>query len=190
MVSLANILMSSVFTIGSTTIGNPNALSDAQLRDRSAITDVVNSMGTLADLGQYDRLQQLFTDEVTVDYTSLFPGEVQNISSEQLMTQWQSTLPGFDATQHMITNHQITVNGDEATAVAYVRATHKLGNEMWVALKDTASHMGGYYVDELVRTDEGWKLKAIQYNALYESGNRSLIEKAAAKVANQNDRDN
>ena len=177
----ASILIGSVFLMSST-IGNPAALSDEQLRDRIAITDVVNSMGTLADLGQYDRLQQLFTDEVTVDYTSLFPGEVQNISSEQLMTQWQSTLPGFDATQHMITNHQIEVNGDEATAVAYVRAAHKLGDAMWV--------VGGYYVDELVRTDEGWKLQAIQYNALYEEGDRSLVEQAAAKVANQNNQNN
>ena len=177
MFNIASVLIGSAF-IMSSTIGNPNALTDSQLKDRLAITDVVNSMGTLADLGDYDQLQQLFTDEVTVDYTSLFPGEVQNISSEQLMTQWQSTLPGFDATQHLITNHQITIDGDEANAVAYVRATHKLGDEMWV--------VGGYYVDELVRTDEGWKLKAIQYNALYESGNRSLIEQAAANVANQN----
>ena len=162
MLNIASVLISSAFTIASSAIGNPNVLDNNLIKDRLAITDVVNSMGTFADLGQYDLLQQLFTDEVTVDYTSLFPGEVQNISSEQLMTQWQSTLPGFDATQHMISNHQITVDGDEATAVAYVRATHKLGDAMWVA--------GGYYVDELVRTDEGWKLQAIQYNALYEEG--------------------
>ena len=181
MFDTASILISSMFIFSSTAIaseiGNPAALSDSQLKDRLAITDVVNSMGTLADLGQYDRLQQLFSDRVTVDYTSLFPGEVQEISAEQLMTQWQSVLPGFDATQHLITNHQITIDGNEATAVAYVRATHKLGDEMWV--------VGGYYVDELVRTDEGWKLKAIQYNALYEEGNRALVEQAAAKVANQ-----
>ena len=176
--NIANILMSSVFIISSSAIGNPSALDNDLVKDRIAITDVVNSMGTLADLGQYDRLQQLFTDEVTVDYTSLFPGEVQNISSEQLMTQWQSTLPGFDATQHLITNHQIEVSGDEATAIAYVRATHKLGDAMWV--------VGGYYVDELVRTDEGWKLQAIQYNALYEEGNRSLVEQAAANVSDRN----
>ena len=47
-----------------------------------------------------------------------------------------------------------------------------------------ASHMGGYYVNKLIGTDGGWKLKAIQYNALYEEGDRSLIEKAAANVAN------
>ena len=175
MFNLASILISSVFVMSSA-IGNPAALNDEQLRDRIAITDVVDSVGTLADSGQYDRLQQLFTDEVTVDYTSLFPGEVQNISREELMTQWQSTLPGFDATQHMITNHRITVDGDKATAMAYVRATHRLGDEMWI--------VGGYYVDELVRTDEGWKLQAIQYNALYEEGDRSLVEQAAAKVAN------
>lgn len=87
MLTLASILMSSVFIIGSAAIGNPDTLND-DLRNRIAITEVVDSMGTLADLGQYDRLQKLFTDEVTVDYTSLFPGEVQNISSQQLMAQW------------------------------------------------------------------------------------------------------
>ena len=168
--------------ISAAMIDNPNTLNDLQLRDRLAITDVVNSMGTFADLGRYDQLQQLFTDEVTVDYTSLFPGEVQNIKREQLMTQWQSVLSGFDATQHLITNHQITINGDKAKAIAYVRATHKLGDEMWV--------VGGYYVDELVQTDEGWKLKAIQYNALYEEGDRVLVEQAAANVADQTNTDN
>ncbi len=182
MLNLASILTSSVFILSSTMIGNPKALNDNQLRDRSSITDVVNSVGTLADLGRYSQLEQLFTEEVTVDYTSLFPGEVQNIPREQLMTQWQSVLPGFDATQHMITNHQITINGNEAKAIAYVRATHKLDNRMWV--------VGGYYVDELAKIDGVWKLKSIQYNALYESGDRSLIEKAAAKVASQTNTDN
>lgn len=182
MLNGAGILMSATLIIGSTAIaseiGNPNALSDEQLRDRIAITDVVNSVGTLADLKQWLQLQQLFADEVTVDYTSLFGGKAQTIPSEQLMSQWQSVLPGFDATQHLITNHQITINGDTATVIAYVRATHRLGDGMWV--------VGGYYVDELVRTHNGWKLTAIQYNALYEEGDRSLIEQAAAKAAQTN----
>jgi hypothetical protein len=179
--NLASILMSSVLIIGSTAIGNPNALNDRQLRDRMVITDVVNSVGTFADLRQWSQLQQLFADEVRVDYTSLFGGEVQNISSQQLMSQWQSVLPGFDATQHLISNHQITIDGDKATVIAYVRATHKLGDRMWV--------VGGYYVDKLVKTDDGWKVTAIQYNALYEEGDRSLVEQAAAKVANQTNTD-
>lgn len=174
--------MSSVFNVSLTTIGNPKILDDHLLRDRASITNVVNAVGTFADLEKWSQLQQLFTAEVTVDYTSLFEGEVQNISSEQLITQWKSVLPGFDATQHIITNHQVTVDGDEAKAIAYVRATHKLGDEMWV--------VGGYYVDELVKIDGVWKLKAIQYNALYEEGDRYLVQQAAARVANQTNTDN
>ena len=149
-------------------------LDNALLGDCAFITDVVNAVGTFADLGKWSQLQQLFTAEVTVDYTSLFEGEVQNISNKQLITQWQSILPGFEATQHLITNHQITVDGDNATVIAQVRATHKLGNELWI--------VGGYYIDELVRTEEGWKVKSIQYNALYEEGNRALIEQAARAI--------
>lgn len=51
MFNLATILISSVFMLGSTSIGNPDAFSDSQLKDRLAITDVVNSVGTLTDLG-------------------------------------------------------------------------------------------------------------------------------------------
>ena len=157
-------------------IGNPKALSDDVLRNRLAINDVVINSRTLADLGQYSQLQQLFTEEVTVDYTSLYEGKVQKFPIHQLIKQWQSTLPGFDATQHQIIVHQITIDGDEAKALSHVRATHRLRNEMWV--------VGGYYVDKLVRTDEGWKVQAIQYNSLYESGDRALIDQAATKVAN------
>lgn len=169
--------MSSIFCFNSTTIGNPNAFSDDILRNRIAITDVVNNSRTLADLGEYSQLQHLFTEEVTVDYTSLYEGEVQKFPIQQLVNQWQSTLPGFDATQHQITIHQITIDSDEAKAISHVRATHRLGNEIWV--------VGGYYVDELVRTDKGWKVKSIQYNSLYEEGNRALIKQATANVVNQ-----
>lgn len=161
-------------------ISNPKSLNDSQLKDRLAIIEVIDAIATFADFRKWSQLKQLFMAEVTVDYTSLFPGEVQNISSQQLITQWQSILPGFDTTQHMITNHQIIMDGDKTTAIAYVRATHKLGNDIWV--------VGGYYIDKLVRTDEGWKIKAIQYNAMYE-GNRVLIEQAATRVAEQTNLD-
>ena len=40
-------------------------------------------------------------------------------------------------------------------------------------------------ITELVRTDKGWKRRSIQYNALYEEGDRSWLEQAAANVAAQ-----
>lgn len=170
--------MNSLFVFDATTIGNSDNFNGSRLKERAAITEVVNAIATLADLRQWSKLRQLLTEEVTVDYTSLFAGEIQNIASNQLISQWQSVLPGFDATQHTITNHHIIINANKATAIAYVRATHKLDNELWI--------VGGYYIDELIKTDTAWKIKAIKYNAMYEEGDRSLLEKAAAKVAAQN----
>ena len=170
--------MNSLFVFDVSKIGNFDNFNGSQLKDRAAIIEVVNAIATLADLKQWSRLKQLLAEEVTVDYTSLFAGEIQNITSNQLISQWQSVLPGFDATQHTITNHHIIIDANKATAIAYVRATHKLNNELWI--------VSGYYIDELIKTDTGWKIKAIQYNAMYEEGDRSLLEKAVARVAAQN----
>ncbi len=50
------------------------------------------------------------------------------------MTQWASSLPGFDRTRHEISNIETVVKGNEATATADVTANHYL-NEMFGKLQ-------------------------------------------------------
>ncbi|MER8699716.1 MULTISPECIES: nuclear transport factor 2 family protein [unclassified Mesorhizobium] len=68
---------------------------------------------------------------VTTDYTSLFGGEAATSGSDALIAQWQGLLPGFDATQHLITNIIVEGAGNDAVARSHVRAAHWIGARFW-----------------------------------------------------------
>ncbi|MER9962141.1 nuclear transport factor 2 family protein [Mesorhizobium sp. M0045] len=61
---------------------------------------------------------------VTTDYTSLFGGAAATSGRDALIAQWQGLLPGFDATQHLITNIIVEGAGNDAVARSHVRAAH------------------------------------------------------------------
>jgi|688.fasta_scaffold415454_1 hypothetical protein len=153
-----------------------------QLIDRQKIIDAINNVAICADLGLWDKmLAEVFAEEVRVDYTSLFGGEVQKLKSADLVAGWKSVLPGFSSTQHLLGNHQITIKGDAARALAYVRAHHylpnKTGADTWV--------VGGYYNYELKRAGENWLITSMKLNVLYTEGNQHLLTLAQTAVATE-----
>jgi hypothetical protein len=82
------------------------------------------------------------------------------------------------ATQHMITNHVITLEGDHATCVAYVQARHHLPNEK--GNSDQVTY--GYYTNRLVRTVEGWKIRGRKLTVRWNEGNMHIFELARPSV--------
>ena len=63
-------------------------------------------------------------------------------------------------TLHRMTNHVISVDGDQATARTYVDA--------WIMSVDGASGINalGIYDDELVRTDDGWRIARRKFTSV------------------------
>ncbi|RWP41367.1 MAG: nuclear transport factor 2 family protein [Mesorhizobium sp.] len=84
--------------------------------DKAAIAEAVAGIGLYADLREWDRVKSYFTTRVTTDYTSLFGGEAATSDRDALIAQWQGLLPGFDATQHLITNIVVEGAGNDAVA--------------------------------------------------------------------------
>lgn len=151
-----------------------------ELIDRQQIIETINNLANYADLGRWDNLRtDVFASEVTVDYTSLIGGEAHKLAARDLVDSWRSLLPGFEATQHMLSNHQVEVCGDEASASAYVRAYHYLPNK-------TGGHtwmVAGYYNYELSRQLAGWRVTALKLNLLYTEGNQNLVNLARTNSA-------
>ncbi|MBD2259326.1 nuclear transport factor 2 family protein [Pseudanabaena sp. FACHB-2040] len=143
--------------------------------EQAAITVLVESIATLADQENFESLEALYADEVQIDYTSLFGGAAQTHTPESLMTAWANVLPGFDQTRHSLSNVQVEVNGSTATTIADVVAIHYLGDSYW--------QVSGQYVYRLAKEEAGWQVTEMAFNLENESGDRTLLDAAAARVA-------
>ena len=154
---------------------NPLSAS-ADIKDEAAIKTIVESVGTLADTGNFEALEALYAQEIEVDYTSLSGGKAEIKSPQTLMTEWACVLPGFDRTRHEVGNIQVCSNGRTATARADVVAYQWVGDLFW--------KVKGDYVYGFAKNGNRWFISAHQFNLKEEDGTRDVfgpaIENAAA----------
>jgi 3-phenylpropionate/cinnamic acid dioxygenase small subunit len=158
-------------------VDNENARLQVLL-DRAEISDVQLRYATGLDSRDWKLFRSCFTDEIETDFTSVFGGEPRKVTADRWTEAARRSLSGLAATQHMITNHVITVAGDEATCVAYVQARHFLPNDSG----DSMQTMFGYYTNHFVRTSAGWKIRACKLTLSWQTGNRHIFTLASARL--------
>lgn len=142
-----------------------------QTIDEAAIALIINSVATFADQGDFATLETLYTDEIQVDYTSLWGGDVQTHTPQSLITAWANVLPGFDQTYHDISNIQVAIVDDSAIATANVIADHYLAADHW--------QVSGQYEYRLVKQSDRWQITHMTLNVTDEVGDRTLVNLAA-----------
>jgi hypothetical protein len=157
------------------------AIDQSQLQlllDRAAISDVLLRYATGVDTRDWPLLRSCFTDEIETGFATV-PGSVsQRIKADDWVELVRRTLSRMQATQHMITNHVITLDADEATCVAYVQARHHLPN-------DTGGNdqvMYGYYTNRFLRCADGWKIRTRKLTVTWNEGNMNIFELAARRL--------
>ena len=148
------------------------------LLDRAEISDVQLRYATGLDSRDWPLFRSCFTDEIETDFTSVFGGEPRKVSADRWTEAARRSLSGLAATQHMITNHVITLNGDEATCVAYVQARHHLPNDTG----GSDQVMYGYYTNRFVRTGQGWKIRSCKLTVTWMEGNMHIFKLARDRL--------
>ena len=120
-------------------------------------------------------LRALYADHVTVDYRSLFGGDVQESAGDALIEGWRTVLAGV-STQHLLGPIDVAVDGERATARCHVRGWHCVaglpGGDEWV--------VAGHYTFGLRRSGNRWTIDAMRLDTFHQSGNRNLLAEAAA----------
>jgi len=132
---------------------------------------VVNRYATGIDRRDWKLFRSCFADEVELDFTSWAGGEVRTSDADSWTSGVASGLTGFDATQHISSNHVHSINGAEATCVSYMIANHH-------AVEDGERMMhsiGGYYTNRLRKTPQGWKIHACRLTVTWEMGDRARL---------------
>jgi hypothetical protein len=119
--------------------------------------------------------RSIFTDEINMDFSSYNGRPGSSMRADDWVAGCQVLFTGLDATQHVMSNPMVDVDGDRARLRMYMKAEHFLRNDQGGV--DFA--IGGYYDDQLVRTGDGWKMKAVTLNVFWSRGNRQIMDLAA-----------
>jgi SnoaL-like domain len=81
--------------------------------------DVITPMLHAIDRLDCDAVRDSFTDDVALDYTSLWGGDPEQLPADELMSRWREVVSEFAATQHHIGPLVISDDHVEAHVVAY-----------------------------------------------------------------------
>ena len=76
-------------------------------------------------------------------------------------------LENLDDCQHLVGNHEVTIDGDDATHRCYLQAQHireaAVGGPNYL--------VGGRYEDRMVRTPDGWRIAHRTLTVMWTDGN-------------------
>ena len=135
------------------------------LADRLEIQDVLSRYAWAIDSRSFDDLDEVFTGDAHIDYTSAggIKGDYPDVKK------WLSeVLPHFPAYQHLVTNHDIRIDGDTATSRS---AFYNPMGQNQPDGQRTYFFVGGEYHDKLVRTDAGWRITERIEQTVWMDGN-------------------
>ena len=85
------------------------------LADRLAISDFLTTYARAVDTKDWELYRSCFTDDADIDYTSA--GGIRG-TLDEIVTWMGSTMVMFDATQHLVSNEMVEIDGDTATVRA------------------------------------------------------------------------
>ncbi len=123
-----------------------------ELSDRFEIQDLLAAYCHAIDTQNFDALDDIFTKDAFIDYTAV-GGAKGNLKETKAYL--AKALSKFTGMQHMLGLPQISIDGDTATG-------RTICFNPMVLERDGAPHVffvGIWYVDELVRTEAGWRIK-------------------------------
>ena len=142
------------------------------------IIELLNRFGIAIDSRDWDTFSSLFAEEVEFDYSAI--GDIAGVfPPAEITNNAQKNFGGFQVTQHVITNHQISISDNTAHCKAYVRAMHVLPNDEVESMLE----IGGDYLVELIQTNSDWKIKSWKFELFWSKGDFTLFD-LAKKVNN------
>lgn len=152
-----------------------------ELKDRADLTDLIHKYATGIDTRNWPLFRSIFADQLFMDFSSYSGAPGAAMTADEWVAGCQRMLPGFDSTQHLLSNFVFDICGDEAMVTVYMQAEHFIANR----LGDNSHTLGGFYVHTLRRGADGWRIQATTLNVTWSRGNRHVYQLAAERVAAQ-----
>jgi hypothetical protein len=139
------------------------------LIDHNAIVALCVQYATALDSRNWALLRDCCVSDIVADYAGI--GRIDGY--EALEEVCRAALEPLQASQHMIGNHAVVVNGDEASGTTYFRAQHirlgTPGGDRYI--------VAGIYTDRFVRRDQRWRIAHRKLDVVWSDGNPAVLER-------------
>ncbi|MCA9511977.1 MAG: nuclear transport factor 2 family protein [Myxococcota bacterium] len=127
-------------------------LSLQEISDRIEIQELLVRYSHCIDTRDFDGLDRVFTPDAHIDYTALGGSKGTLAETKAFL---ERSMVMFKSFQHMIANTVLELDGDRASA-------RTICHNPMVMDRGGKEHVfvcGLWYVDELVRTADGWRIR-------------------------------
>lgn len=143
-----------------------------RLADRIALNDLVVRYANAIDTRNFDRLDSVFTTDAYIDYRAMGGIDGPYPQVKAWLPQALQHFPGY---MHMVGNCEFDIDGDKASGrIACF-------NPMVVPQPDGGTDtmfLGLWYLDEYVRTSDGWRMSRRSEEKCYEFNMPEWMKKA------------
>lgn len=137
------------------------------LADRAAIVDLTVRYAWALDSNEWGELDEVFLPEATAFLTEELVGRAA------IKDRVRRALEHLDDSQHLISNHQVVLDGDRASCRCYLQAQHV----RHAAPGSPNFIVAGRYEDQLVRTERGWRISRRVLEIMWTDGNPSVTRR-------------
>ncbi len=140
-----------------------------ELINKSEITSVVNSYFRALDEKEFDA--QHFSTIFTTDAIVTRPNGASLIGPEEISSSHQKSFARFEGSQHLLTGHDISIDGSTATVRVNLVAMH-----MWQGSKTNANKLDDFFIAggvinaKLVQASEQWKISQVSNAVIWRAG--------------------
>lgn len=157
--------------------GADDSAGGGRIADRLAIVDLTIAYCWALDTHDWDALGDVFVAEAT----AILGSADELVGIDAIRTRCSGALSPLDASQHMVSNHQVTFHrdsdgdgdGDTATCRCYFQAQHVRR----AAMSSGGANfiIAGRYEDRLVRTPSGWRIAHRELVPMWRDGNVAVV---------------
>ena len=145
-------------------------ITEERIADETEIRRLVDEIDNACDLKDWTRLRVCFTDEISVDFTSLAGGEPAKIKADDLVKGWKTNLYAAKKSFHQRTNHSIKIKGSEAEVFSKAYAFNLLETGKVTGLWE----VWGNYTHTLRKTENGWRCSGMTLEVIYQRGDENV----------------
>jgi ketosteroid isomerase-like protein len=127
-----------------------------------------------ADERNWQKVSDVMYKHVMLDYSSMTGSPASLLTPEQITSAWAAFLPGFDRTNHKLSNFKVQVKNEVASVNYLGTADHFYNAKVWT--------VEGSYTTQLKLINDNWLVTAHTFHFKQQFGDTTLAKEVTEKM--------